>query len=129
MKQSPQRQELSQGTRGEVVGLRKAGKTFPEIEAELGVKADTARKIYNHHDNVEENKSAPRSGRSKSLKDRDIRQIKRHVRKDRTTRRQPLEDITKDLNLKVGWNTIREVIKEIDMGYRIECKRSYLSVK
>jgi predicted transcriptional regulator len=56
MKQSPQRQELSQGTRGEVVGLRKAGKTFPEIEAELGVKADTARKIYN---NVEENKSAP----------------------------------------------------------------------
>ena len=69
----------------------------------------------------------PRSGRPPKLNDRDQRHIKRYVRSDRTTRREPLADISDKLNLHVSSNTIRRVLKSTGMNHRIERKRPFLT--
>ena len=72
--------------------------------------------------------SAPRSGRPKSLTERDHRRIAKHITTDRDTRRQALGEITNALNLSVCPKTLRKVITEdIGLGHRIERKRPWLS--
>src|SRR5271167_1765095 len=121
--------ELSPGSRREITGMRKGGMTFPEIEKQTGVKANTAEKIYRRKDNGYNGKSAARSGRPPKLNKVTCQNIQSYVLRDRHTRREPLEDITKKLNLNCHPNTLHKALVEMGLGHRIERKRPWLSDK
>jgi transposase len=129
MKPKARGPEVSPGTRREIIGLRKGGMKYPAIEEELGVKADTCRKIMNRRDNGHQSNSAPRSGRPKKLDDRDRRHLEYYITKNRWQRREPLADISATLNLNVHPDTLRTVLTEMGLGHRIERKRPYLSAQ
>jgi transposase len=75
--------EVSPDTRREIIGLHKDGMKYPTIEEELGVKADTCRKIMNRCDNGHQSNSAPCSGRPKKLDDHDRRHLEHYITKNR----------------------------------------------
>ena len=106
--------------------MHKGGMSFAAIGRELHISEDTARKIWTRQNINPSGVSAPRSGRPPKLTSRDRRHIVRYVRRDRTKRREPLADISKDLNLNVHPNTIKHVLKDAGMNHRIERKRPYL---
>jgi len=97
------------------------------IGRELHISEDTARKIWTRRNINPSGVSAPRSGRPPKLTSRDRRRIVRYVRSDRTKRREPLADISTDLNLNVHSSTIKRVLKDAGMNHRIERKRPYLT--
>ena len=114
--------------RNQVVGMRKAGKKFTEIGAELNIKKDTARQIWNRYQERGNCENIPRPGQPKALSESDLRQLKRHLRQDRDTRRQPLAEIIVDLNLSVCPKTVRTaIVDNIGMGHRIARKTPWLS--
>ena len=122
--------DVSEAIRNQIVGMRKAGKTFVAIGIEYDMNENTARQIYNRWVERGDCENAPRPGAPKLLTEGDIRQIKRHIRRDREARRQPLGDIIFDLNLPVSERTLERAIKfEIGMGHRIERKTPWLSPK
>src|SRR5437762_4641497 len=127
MKATPQRHESSPGTRRVIVAMHKVGTSFAAIGRELEMPADTVRKIWKRHENEPLGISTPRSARPPKLDDRDRRHIKRYVRNDRTTRREPLADISDKLNLNVSSDTIRRVLKSTGMNHRIQRKRPFLT--
>src|SRR5215475_4158628 len=98
--------EISEGLRGEVIGMRKAGLSYPQIQGKTGVLQDTARQIYNRYLQSNSYISSSRSGRPKSLNDRDIRHLKRYITSGREERRLPLADISLNLNLSVCNETL-----------------------
>ena len=77
--------DVPQALRNQVVGMRVGGASFPKIEEELGVPADTARQIYNRYLKQGDTENAPRSGAPKKLTDTVLRYINRHIRHDRET--------------------------------------------
>ena len=120
--------DVPEAIRNQIVGMRKAGKKFPEIATQLNIKKDTARKIWNRYLERNDCENAPRSGRPKAMSEGDIRLLKRHLQHDRDTRRQPLAEVIVDLNLSVCPKVLRTVIVEdIGMGHRIQRKRPWLS--
>ena len=119
MKATPQRHESSPGTRRVIVAMHKVGTSFAVIGRELEMPADTVRKIWKRHENEPLGISTPRSGRPPKLDDRDRRHIKRYVRNDRTKRREPLADISADLNLNVHSDTRKRVLKNAGLNHRI----------
>jgi len=121
--------ELSPGTRREIIGMRKGGMTFPEIETAIGVKANTAEKIYRRRDNGYNGKSAARSGRPPKLDKVACENLQHYILCNRYTRRGPLKDITKKLNLNCHPNTLHKALVEMGLGHRIERKRPWLSNK
>jgi len=72
--------------------------------------------------------SSPRIGRPKSLTERDVRHIAKHITSNRDTRRQALDDITNVLNLSVCPKTLCKTITEdIGLAHRIQPKKHWLS--
>jgi len=126
MEAAPQRHELSPETRRVIVAMHNVGVSFAAIGRQLDVSGDTVRKTWNHRENAPLGILPPRSGRPPKLNDRDRRHIKRYVRSNRTTRREPLADISDKLNLQVSSDTIRRVLKSTGMNHRIERKRPFL---
>jgi Transposase/DDE superfamily endonuclease len=127
MKAKPRGPELSSGTRRVIVAMHKCGKRFADIGRELGIPSDTVRKVWTRRESNPQGISAPRSGRPPKLTVRDRRRIVRYVRSDPQKRREPLADISLDLNLGIHPNTIRHVLKEAGMNHRIQRKRPYLT--
>lgn len=124
----PQGSKVPEAIRNQVVGMRNMGGRFATIGASLNINPDTAGKIYQRWEETGDCASAPRSGAPKKLTETDLRHIKRHIRQDRETRRQPLEEILSDLNLGVSERTLeRAIVKDIGMGRRIERKAPWLS--
>jgi transposase-like protein len=79
----PPRRELSEGERGEVIGMRKAGVSYAAIGRELSINSETVRKIWNYYEETGARKPPPRPGRPTILQERDRRVMKRHVTKNR----------------------------------------------
>ena len=121
--------ELSPGGRREIIGIRKGGMTFPEIEKETRVKANTAEKIYRWKDNGYNGKSVVCSSRPPKLNKIACENIQSYILRDRHTRRESLKDITKKLNLNCHPNTLHKALVEIDLRHRIERKQPWLSDK
>ena len=121
--------ELSPGGRREIIGMRKGGMTFPEIEKETGVKANTAEKIYRQKDNGYNGKSAVRSGRPPKLNKIACENIQSYIVCNRHTQRESLKDITKKLNLNGHPNTLHKTLIEIGLRHRVERKQPWLSDK
>jgi transposase len=129
MSTPPENHELSEGLRGEIIGMCKVKTSFAEIGRILQVNESTARKIWNRYQETGSYVSAPRSGRPPKLTDLELRHIVRHVRHDRDTRRQPLAEITEVLNINISTKTIQRRFEEIGLGHYIERKKPYLSNK
>lgn len=102
----PRSQEVSEAIRNQIVGMRKAGKTFVDIGMEYKISADTARKIYNRWATTGTCENAPRSGRPPILDKHDIRRTKSYITTDPGTRREPLVDIIQHCNLPISTRTL-----------------------
>jgi hypothetical protein len=93
------------------------------ISGVLGVKPNTALKIYKRWEETGDCVSAPRSGVPKKLTDMDLQHIKRHIWHDRETGRQTLGENILDLNFPISETTLkRTLVMELDLGSRIEQK-------
>ena len=86
--------------------MHKIDTSFAAIGRELEMSVDTVCRIWNHHENEPLSISTPRSDRPPKLNGRDRRHIKRYIRNDHTTRREPLADISDKLNLHISSDTI-----------------------
>src|SRR5436190_5406982 len=86
-------------------------------------------KVWRRRNNGYKGKSAPRSGRPRKLDENDCQQLRNYVLRNRNTRRQPLADISQELNLNVHPNTLHHVLQEMGLGHRIERKRPWLSAR
>ena len=72
----PKRRELTEGERGEVIGMQKAGISFAAIGRKLDVNEETVRKVWIYSETTDARKPPPRSSRPTILTDRDRRVIK-----------------------------------------------------
>ena len=79
---SPLRRELTEGERGEVIGMRKGGMSFAAIGQKLCVNDETVRKVWIYYEKTGKRKPPSQQGRPTILKERDRRVIKRHVTKN-----------------------------------------------
>src|ERR1700736_4461717 len=128
MKEPPHRTELSEGKRGDIIGMRRLGTSFPSIATKLSVHEDTARNVWNYYEKSGLYKPPSRPGRPSILNARNRRQLTRHIQTDRETRREPLSTIMSKLNINVCNRTLRKEITEvIGMGHRIERRKPWLS--
>jgi len=117
--------ELPDTLRAQIVILHQTGDSYAEIEQFLGVPHKTARLKWEKDGCFS---SSPRSSRPKSLHERAVRHIARHITSSRDTRRQALGDITNQLHLSVCPKTLRKTITDdIGLGYKIERKKPWLS--
>jgi transposase len=119
--------ELSPGTRREIIGLHDGGMIYEDIEKKMLVKSNTAGKVYRRRNNGHKSNSAPRSGRPTKLNENDCQQLHNYVLQDRNTRRQPLTDISQNLNLNVCPNTLHYELQQMGLGHQIARKRPWLS--
>jgi len=120
--------ELPDTLRAQLVILHQRGDSYAEIERFLGVPQKTARTVYLKWEEDRCFSSSSRSGRPKSLDERAVRHIARHITSSRDTRRQALGDITNQLQLSVCPKTLRKAITDdIGLGHRIERKKPWLS--
>jgi len=69
----------------------------------------------------------PRSGRPKKLSTRTINQIKRHIRRNRSTRRLHLSHLIKIFQLEVCESTLRSALNDIGYYQRVSRRRPFLS--
>jgi len=129
MSVQPQRRELSEGLRGEIIGMRKVKTSFAEIGRLLEIDESTARKVWNRYQETGTYESAERSGRPAKLNDHDCRQLVRYIRHDRETRREPLQEIAATLNLNVSARTLERKLTIIGLGHYIERKKPFLTQK
>ena len=116
--------ELAETLRAQIVILKQRGDSWAWIGAFLGVHPRTAREVFMRWKTSGGFSSKPRNGCPKSLMERDIRHIAKHITSNRDTRRQALGDITNVLHLLVCPKTLRKTITEdIGLAYRIERKK------
>jgi IS30 family transposase len=123
----PQRRELSEGERGEVIGMRKAGVSYVAIGRELGFHEDTVRKVCISYESTGAYKPPPWPGRPTILQERDRRVMKRHVTKNQEGQREPLSNITEKFNLNVCINTLAKEFNNLSLYHRIAYKKPYLT--
>src|SRR5271170_6251461 len=102
-----ERKEIPESIQNQIIGMRRMEGTFIYIDGMLGVKPNTAQKIYKRWEETGDCASAPRSGALKKLTESNLRHIKRHIRHDRKTKRQPLGEIILNLNLPISEQTLK----------------------
>ena len=118
------RHEWSPTSRGKALGLCAAGThPFREITQIINIPKSTIGDINTRGTGI----SKPRSGRSKKLSSRDIRQIIRHIRTDKYTRRFSLSTLKKDLRLDVHEHTIHSALQKAGYYHRVARRRPYLN--
>ena len=122
----PQRKQLTDAERGQIIGMWKCDKSFAAIGRDLGINCDTVRKVCNYYATTGKIIPPPRPGRPTILTDRDRRVIKRYVKSGREERRTALSDITAKCNIKVSEDTLLHELQKLNLNHRIERKKPYL---
>ena len=97
--------------------MRKVGAKFLRIGELLCVNPDTVRAVWNQYEETGTCENAPRTGRPTKLSDRDRREVKRFMKKDRDTRREPLSELILDLNLSCSERTLKKEIENFSLGH------------
>jgi len=110
------RHEWSPTSRGKALGLCAAG-THPlrEITQIINIPKSTVEDIETRGTGI----SKPRSGRPRKLSPRDIRQIIRHIRINKHTRRLSLSTLKNDLHLSVHEHTIHSALQKAGYFHRV----------
>ena len=111
-------------SRGKALGLCAAGThTLREITQIINIPKSTVDDINTRGTGI----SKPRSGRPRKLSPRDIRQIIRHIRTNKHTRRLSLSTLKKDLHLSVHEHTIHSALQQAGYFHRVARHRPYLN--
>jgi hypothetical protein len=71
--------EFSPGTRRKIIGLHKTDRKFDDIEKTMGIKLNTAEKIWRRRYNGQQSKAAPRNERPIKLNQADHKQLRDYV--------------------------------------------------
>jgi len=124
----PRECELTDFERGQIIGLWKSGKSTREITKILGFSQSQVFRAISTFRDKGQTTVAPRSGRPKSLKERDLRYLKRTVQKNR---HKPLEEITEMFNQNstnpVSADTVRRYLHEEGFYSRIALRKPFVS--
>ena len=121
--------ELPDTIRSQIIALKEAGFSYPEISVQLCVNSKTAHKVYLRWEEYRCISLCPKSGCPKSLDKHDLRRLKQYITTDRTTRRQPLGEIIVNQHLSVSTKTLHKYItKDLHLGCRIEHCKPFLSL-
>ena len=118
------RHEWSPTSRGKALGLYAAGNhPLREITEIINIPKSTVADIKTRGTGI----SKPRSGRPRKLSTRDIRQIIRHIRTNKSTRRISLSQLKKVFHLNVHEHTIRSALQRAGYHRRVAQRRPYLN--
>ena len=118
------RHEWSQTERGMALGLRSATRLpLREIANFINIPKSTIHDINKRGTGI----NKPRTGRPPKLSSRDIRQIIRYIRTNKSTRRTTLTRLKQIFHLKVHENTIRNALTQAGYHRRIARRRPYLN--
>src|SRR5208282_171060 len=116
--------EWSQTERGKALGLRAdPNNSLQNITNIINIPKSTVHTINQRGTGI----SKPRPGYLKKLSPRDIRQIIRYIRTNKTTRRITLTRLKKLFHFYIHENTIRNVLSKTGYHHRIARRRSYLN--
>lgn len=116
--------EWSPTSRGKALGLCAAGShPLREITKIINIPKSTVGDIKTRGTGI----SKPRPGRPKKLSTRDIRQIIRYIRTNKSTRRITLTQLKKLFRLQVHEHTLRTALQKAGYHHRIARRRPYLN--
>jgi transposase len=116
--------EWSPTSRGKALGLRASGRVpLREITNITAIPKSTVHDINTRGTGINE----ARSGRPRKLSSGDIRQIIRHIRLNKSTRRLSLSALKRDLHLDVHEHTIRRALQQVGYYHRVARRRPYLN--
>src|SRR5579871_3011700 len=118
------RHEWSPTSRGKALGLCAAGNhPLREITEIIDIPKSTVGDIKTRGTGI----SKPRSGRPKKLSPRDIRQIIKYIRANKSTRRISLTRLKKVFHLNVHEHTIRSALQRAGYHHKVAQHRPYLN--
>ena len=125
MPQEPQRKELSDFQKGEIVALRHLY-SHREIGHQLGIPNSTVSAFLNRFDERENYQNKERPGRPRKTSISGNRYLARSAESDT---RQPLAQLRVDTNINVSNQTIRRRLREAGIRKWKAVKRPLLTVK
>src|SRR5208282_6279566 len=116
--------EWSPTERGKALGLRAdPNNSLQDIINIINIPKSTVRDINQRGTGI----SKPRPGRPKKLSSRDVRQIIRYIRTNKSTRRITLTRLKKLFHFHIHENTIRHVLQKAGYYRRVARRRPYLN--
>src|SRR5208282_3586742 len=116
--------EWSQTERGKALGLRAdPNNSLQDIINIINIPKSTVRAINNRGSGI----TKPRSGHPKKLSTRDIHQIIRYIRTNKSTRRITLTRLKKIFHFYVHENTIRNALQKAGYYHRVARCHPYLN--
>ena len=101
------RKYASDGVKESVVALVQKGNSFQKVADMLNMSKTTVHRVYRYFCIRGTVKTAPKTGRKKSLSDRDGRKILRQVKANRKT---PLADVTDNFNNNENRNVFKKTV-------------------
>src|SRR5437667_1634621 len=119
-----ERHEWSPTERGKALGLCAAGRnSLQEITNIINIPKSTVHDIKTRGTGI----SKPRSGWPKKLSTRDIRQLIRYIRTNKSTRQITLTQLKKTFHLPVHENTIWNALQQAGYNHKVAQRRPYLN--
>ena len=101
------RKYASDGVKESVVALVQQGNSFQKVADMLNMSKTTVHRVYRKFCKRGTVETAPKTGRKKSLSDRDGRKILRQVKANRKT---PLADVTDNFNNNENRNVFKKTV-------------------
>ena len=124
------RRELSEAEREQIIGAYRCGARPATIARTLGFSPPTVYATVKRYKETGSAQPKPRPGKLPCLSDRGLRVVKRTVL---GRRRQPLRDITNEVNARIGTSlsppTIRKYMAKAGFSSRAACKKPLLREK
>ena len=116
------KKEIAQSLRNQAVGLFKGNHKYRQISSLLSIHfLSTTHSIISRWKKFGTTKNLPRSGRPRKLLQRDIRVVKRIVKKNRFSTLKVLSNHVKSSNIDISKRTLRRTLKTI--GFK-SCMRA-----
>lgn len=126
----PKYAELTELDRGKVLGLRLAGNSMSEISKKLKISKGVVYNTIKRYKNCDSVKSAPRSGRPKTLNEDDQKTLEEIVNQNnRNSSDQIREKFSVATDKEVSTRTIRRSLHELGIHSRIAAVKPLLSQK
>ena len=122
------KKEITQSLRNQAVGLFKGNHKYRQISSLLSIPLSTTHSIISHWKKFGTTKNLPRSGRPRKLQ-RDIRVVKRIVKKNRFSTLKVLSNHVKGSNIDISKRTLRRTLKTIGFKSCMRANKPLISEK
>ena len=121
----PLNKELSDFERGRIIGQWECGKKTREIADALGLTQSQVTRAISAFRDKQQVTVQPRSGRPRSMSDRNIRYLAQEVRK--ITADELVQQMDEQLNISVSQRTIRSYLYEAGFHSRVGKRKPFIS--